>query len=121
MPAKKKKSSGSGARSKAAAQILPIKSKVGYDATQLPQNTNFHAQLDAASLTEAIEGFESKYPTDVALQLKLLAEFFEKCLAKVPIPRKELDELDFAEQLGIINFQKIFQLKNSCDIYRVPS
>jgi flagellar biosynthesis GTPase FlhF len=81
-PIKKKKSSGSGARSQAAAQILPIKSK-----------------LDAASLNEAIQGFESKYPTDVALQLKLLAEFFEKCLAKVPIPRKELDELDFADQI----------------------
>eukprot|EP00029_Vermamoeba_vermiformis_P008618 TRINITY_DN408_c0_g1_i2.p1 TRINITY_DN408_c0_g1~~TRINITY_DN408_c0_g1_i2.p1 ORF type:complete len:518 (-),score=201.13 TRINITY_DN408_c0_g1_i2:236-1789(-) len=82
LPIKKKKSSGSGAKSQAAAQILPIKSK-----------------LDAASLNEAIQGFESKYPTDVTLQLKLLAEFFEKCLAKVPIPRKELDELEFADQL----------------------
>ena len=43
----------------------------------------------------------------MALQLKLLAEFFERCLAKVPIPRKELDELDYDDQLGNFKQQKL--------------
>lgn len=42
LPAKKKKSSGSGAKSKAAAQILPIKSKVGLNTTILARDTKLY-------------------------------------------------------------------------------